>query len=281
MSTALAPESTLTCWIALPAPFRIDPDALIARLKADHGLSNLSVEADSRDSGGPSHADAVTDQTVLLTFDNVQIALACVPEPLSPGTFDLALSLNREWPEADEAFAEARSMIMVTNFTAATEFAEAVYMGALVTLTAASLSAMAPALGLYWAPAETVTSPEMFRERARVLPSGARPMELWTQFALLSDREADGRETTTAIGFGLCPFVGREVEFQPSTEPRLEVARRLLGTMEYLLTKGPVLQDGDTLGVTPAERLRVQTCDSALRAGLPIYALTIEKLAPA
>ena len=282
MNAALAPKSALTCWIALPTPFRIEPDALVARLKADHDLPGLTIEADSRLGGEEgTAADAVADQTVLLNFGDAELALACVADPLPADALDLALNLNREWPKAREAFSQMRSMIMVTNFTAAADFSEAVYTAALVTLTAASLTAMAPALALYWVPAETVTAPSVFRERSQVLPGGARPMDLWTQFALLSDRDTAGRETTTAISFGLLPFVGREVEIRPSTEPKPEVARRLLGIMEYLLTQGPVLDDGDTLGISPTERLRVRTAESDLRAGLPIYALTIEKLAPA
>ena len=43
----------------------------------------------------------------------------------------------------------------------------------------------------------------------------------------------------------------------PIPWPMEEVAGRLVGTVAYLFSAGPVLKDGETLGVSETERFRV------------------------
>ena len=77
---------------------------------------------------------------------------------------------------------------------------------------------------------------------------------------------------------GLSAFVDREIEFQPSAKPPDLLASRLIGTIRYLLAKGPVLNDGDTLGISENERIRVRLVASEIRPEQPVYALSLEQV---
>ena len=87
-----------------------------------------------------------------------------------------------------------------------------------------------------------------------------------------------GEPTLAAVTKGLQAFVGREIEFQPSTLPPVTIADRVIGTSLYLLSRGPVLQDGNTLGVSAQERIRVVFAKQGRRAGVPVAKLTLEHL---
>ncbi len=47
--------------------------------------------------------------------------------------------------------------------------------------------------------------------------------------------------------------------------PLPDVATRLLGVVSYLFTAGPVLKDGDTLGVSEDERVRITFSQETMR----------------
>lgn len=70
---------------------------------------------------------------------------------------------------------------------------------------------------------------------------------------------ATGETTVTMRTKGVAPFAGREIEFAPSTWPPMQVADRVIGTALYLMQRGPVFKDGDTLGANERERLTVGT----------------------
>lgn len=76
-----------------------------------------------------------------------------------------------------------------------------------------------------------------------------------------------------ALTTGLAPFIGREIEFMPSTLPPATIAQRVISTAQYLITNGLVLKDGDTLGVTETEKIRVRFAERGQRPAVPVVQL--------
>jgi hypothetical protein len=149
-----------------------------------------------------------------------------------------------------------------------------------VTAAAAALSSLLPTSGVYWASGQTVNEPGYFRQRADVFAKGTLPLDIWVQLLWLDGpRSPNGQRTFAVITTGLMPFVGREIEFQPAARPPLEIGERVAGAVSYLLDNGPVLADGDTIGINKQEHIRVRHRDRGVRATGPIYALTLEQQA--
>jgi hypothetical protein len=73
---------------------------------------------------------------------------------------------------------------------------------------------------------------------------------------------------------GLEPFVGREIQHPPNGDGPAELYNRVLGLATYLIQNGPVIAEGDTIGASQAERIRVRLEE---RHGTPLYRLEFER----
>jgi hypothetical protein len=74
------------------------------------------------------------------------------------------------------------------------------------------------------------------------------------------------------------PFVSREIEFMPSTLAPPVIADRILGASQLLIIKGPILREGETLGISNNERIRAHLADRGQRPNVPVYQLNVEQL---
>ena len=116
-------------------------------------------------------------------------------------------------------------------------------------------------------------------QAAEELIAGRPPADVWVQLLWLDGPPTpEGERTLAVVTTGLAPFVGREVEFMPAPLPPAVIAERTLGTITYLLGQGPVLKDGDSLGVSEAERIRAKYAAQGYKPGVPVIQLRIEAL---
>ena len=93
------------------------------------------------------------------------------------------------------------------------------------------------------------------------------PTTLWVNYRL--SREASGNFTLSTRGlknFGLM-----EIETKDAPMPGLDLFDLVLGTTQYLITKGPVIRDGDTIGQSPKQRIRIRHAESYWNEGEKVY----------
>jgi hypothetical protein len=234
------------CMLALEAPFEFDPQALIEKLIADYPQAKLTGKGHKLGYGPLAG--------VMLDFGDATVAIAALDTPMPQALLERAYTLNRTWLEAPEALSRHKMHFVISNGAVAKDFNDALFCAALVTLVATALSEMVPCLGLYWETDETLTEPAAFRRQAEPVQGGKRAAGIWTQLQLLNGPPTpDGRKTVAAISYGLRPFIGREIDLQPTTLPQIEAGRRLIGAMELSLSRGPVLKDGETFGLSADE----------------------------
>ncbi len=130
---------------------------------------------------------------------------------------------------------------------------------------------------MYWAAGETVTPAARFRRDAGDMLAGRPPVAEWVQFWWLNGKPTpEGVPTRAVVTTGLSKLLGREIDFPPTTLAPAVIGQRVTGTIRYLLTKGPVLEDGDTLGVGDAELIRVRHIAEGHSPGVPAYQLSLE-----
>jgi hypothetical protein len=220
------------------------------------------------------------DTPLMLAIDDVVITVLYVDRPLPPGTLDGAIAANRVWKDVRQVVAAHRAHAIVALLQGGGDLAKLRTSACVVTAAAAALSSLLPTSGVYWASGQTVNEPGYFRQRADVFAKGTLPLDIWVQLLWLDGpRSPNGQRTFAVITTGLMPFVGREIEFQPAARPPLEIGERVAGAVSYLLDNGPVLADGDTIGINKQEHIRVRHRDRGVRATGPIYALTLEQQA--
>jgi hypothetical protein len=213
----------------------------------------------------------------VLSVAGVALAVMFVDAPLPEPSYGDALRLDRIWPkDAANAMRAHRAHVVVgmaQEINPKTALAEA----SAVTLLAAALSELLPAMAMIWVTAASITSPPSLRTHAQRLAT-AVPLDIWTQLEWLDGPPtADGKRTLAVLTHGLRPFVGRELEFAPRPLDPPTIALRVLGTCEYLIINGPVIKDGDTLGVSESEAIRIRLRDRGQRPGVAIYELNWER----
>lgn len=137
---------------------------------------------------------------------------------------------------------------------------DAVMVAATIHLLAARIGALAAPVGAFWAESERLLPWSEFEAMAAQLPAAfapegavALPARFWVSVQLSREGAAAGGATC-----GLLPFTGYEIELAPIPWDLADVAARLVGAVAYLFEVGPVLEDGQTLGVDAAERFRIR-----------------------
>jgi hypothetical protein len=159
-------------------------------------------------------------------------------------------------------------------------FADSIQQAGEVTMMAAALCDIVPALGVYWCSGDTVTRPEHFQEAAAGFANGKPPVEGWLQLRLFKGKAGNGRPGVGMMTTGLMPFAGREIEFPPAELHPNIVAEKVIGMASYLLAKGPVVDHGHTIGISNDEAIRVRHLDRGRFTPRPVYELTLEVLDP-
>ena len=235
------------CMVLLPAPARFDAETVTAMLssafppEAEATLDQISENGDTLDLRIDGRAHSVFSIPTSIPSESFANPLA------QPGTDDL-----------DTFVSKHRAHLIVTCLEPGTEMGESVVAASTTHLLAACLGAQGKALAGFWLPSTRLCSWVEFESYAEaVLPvltegNPIFPTRYWVSVQLT--REGDHHGGTT---MGLAPFTDYEIEMTPIPWPMQDVAGRLVGVVTYLFTEGPVLKDGETLGVSETERFRI------------------------
>jgi hypothetical protein len=127
----------------------------------------------------------------------------------------------------------------------------------LLTQTTASIFATSPnAIGVSWYDSNMMVSSRVFLKLAGLLPN--LPLHLWINFRVVRNMEGGYAACTT----GLAPLGHMEFETLNAPEEPAKIRERLYALAHYVLDHGPVIRDGDTIGETAEERMRIVYSES-------------------
>ena len=142
--------------------------------------------------------------------------------------------------------------------------------------TAAFMAACPSAIGVYWGNATLVVPKALFIDFAQeVMPSGP-PLHIWVDLRIGRDSE----ESSSGFTSGMAALGHMELETQKCPEPPGELRKRFEALIGYLLEKGPVINDGDTIGEDANERIRVVYSTSAFGHEGQVMRLHYEAASP-
>jgi hypothetical protein len=253
------------------------PAALTAAMVIDRvGLSFAGVPiAMSAAGSGP----ALPGEAMLVTIEGKPYTVISVEQPLPRDAWHSAVELDRVWPEASEAMAQQRAHLIVASLTAPASHGDAMEMAAAISMITAAIVSLSDALAVIWSNGDVISEARTFQMQALGLANRQLPIDRWIGFTWLDGPPTDkGERTLACLTTGLRPFVGRELEFLPAPLPPVTIAQRLIGTCQYLIANGLVLGDGETLGISQSERIRVRHAAQGQRPGVPVLKLSVEML---
>jgi hypothetical protein len=129
-----------------------------------------------------------------------------------------------------------------------------------LTLTAVTaIAAKQPGvMAVYWQDASLVIFPPAFVATAEEITPQSPPLYLWVD--LRAFRNEDG--TTGLFTIGLAALGHMEIEIPRIKMEIGELREWLVEIMRYLLENGPVLMDGQTIGMSAEQQIRIRHCPS-------------------
>ena len=194
-------------------------------------------------------------------------AMALVDQPVPWSELDGPAHTAWYWPQAADALRPHAGHIILTLTS---DERDPIDLARALTLCAAATAQSLGALGIFWAPGTLVHDPLAFRAQAEQMQPDWLPLYLWIDFRI--NQESDMAYSLFTTGMAALGFMEIEIPTLVTDEPKLLVDQAY-HVAHYLLEKGPVLKDGDTIGMSPTVRLTVHHEPSFLGATQLVYSL--------
>ncbi|MEM8595295.1 MAG: hypothetical protein AAGF76_02350, partial [Pseudomonadota bacterium] len=217
----------------------------------DRALTNDDLQLCAGTLTQQSMTASVAASALYVENDTGSAGTVIEPFAAQPGTLaKLALS----WRDAQDAMARAQSCALTHASCDGAGFASRRAEDALASRVAAAFCELDGALGVLNAEAKSLVSAESFAAQVASMGSFRWPVEPWVGLRLARTPTDAVAGTTNARA-----FLGYElaVPVEPGEGPA-EALTRLAACTSYLLERGPVLADRQTLSLGPGMLLRVE-----------------------
>jgi hypothetical protein len=260
--------SKFISYVALSMPPTFDAQTIFDALKAVCATAPAEItiaQASLKES----------KQGFILSVNGVDVVVLSMPEPLPFDAYDAAASGSMLWREAKPQLGQNKAHVVVATMREAKTHPEALAGAFAVTIVSAAVIRLTQAIGVIFNPALTAFPAQVFHDMAVELAQKRQiPEMLWVSLDFLrGPNTASGQPTVGLNTMGLFPFIGREIEFDPVPWAPGEVAQRVVGLCQYLILNGLVIKDGDTVGNTNEEKLRVSYAQGT-RLPAPVLKIT-------
>lgn len=183
-------------------------------------------------------------------LDGTTVVLLWEDQPLDHD--DVAESCARAWywPEAAQAIQGYQGHLTVVVPQPPEDPLE---RSMFLTRVTAALAEATEAIAVIWPPAGLIHKREDFLNSARQMGPGQFPLELWVSF----QGEMNEDHTLTFYTRGMKSFSLPEIEVYHTVREPQFVYERVYNIAYYLLENGPVIHDGETVGMSEDEHYHV------------------------
>lgn len=231
------------------------PDAQRFRAELDKRIANRFTITDMEADG---------QKVILLRVNGGTVMVGLVDAPLPKGQIEDLCASAWYWKKACEATSAHKAHIILTLLDTSLDKLDAKL---LLTHVVASLMDT-NAIASYWG--ASLQSREAVQRLSAAATRDDPPAWLWVNFRVSSDPQA-GISLSTQ---GMEDFDLREIEAKDVNRPGREVLVLLMGMAQYLIAKGPIIKDGETIGESPSLNIRVRQGPSYWREGATVYRVT-------
>lgn len=254
-------DDTFLSFVLLKELRPLAPAALISAVNAKLGEvgAQAVIESAAGDAG-----------PIVINIVGRRFTILVVNKPVPTRDLQESIALERSWRDVDASVAQHTAHIIVAPMDKPSSHSAAVSSAIFTTLLAASIAELEPAIGIWWSTGAKLMEATAFVQQASGIANKRIPILAWLQLVFLA--APDGRGTAI-VTIGLRPFIGRELEWQPSPAPAEVAAKRVLGVASYLIANGLVVKDGETIGLSEEEKIAVRYADYGHRAGVPVLRL--------
>jgi hypothetical protein len=191
------------------------------------------------------------DLTFSLETTEGQIICGLMPVPLPWTDLEGPCATSPFWEDAAAAMKKHKAHLIVT----ASPVDENPVAGArLLTKAIAAVLQATSAIGVYCGAGTLVHSSVTFLEHAAEMSEECLPLYLWVDFRVM----ADEGDTVTLFTTGMEALGFREMEIVQSQIEPAELVDLVFNFAHYLLDNGPVIADGDTIGMSETQEIKIR-----------------------
>ena len=203
------------------------------------------------------------------TFGDGQaiVGISLVPSPISWIALEIPCKSSWLWPEASESLRNHTQFLFVNLVGPELKIIDAMLK---LTCVMAAICSLPQCAGIYWGAAELVLKPGYFARQSKDMSREHLPLYLWVNF--FGQRNHDGSSSIFTKGMKSLGFM--EIEMLDTHKPSSDLVGFAFNVAHYLLGHGPVLKDGDTIGMSADEKIRIHHRPSSLNKDEIIYQLT-------
>ncbi|TDQ68241.1 uncharacterized protein DUF4261 [Methanimicrococcus blatticola] len=235
--------------------YDFDPNQIKANLKNDW---NILVREDSGE-----NPDVSDESTMVFEVDGMTAAITLIDMPVPNGEAEYYAKTNYMWPEAPDVTKTHVAHLLLAIIDRNQPPIEA---ATLYTKIASSCLKLENAIGIYTS--ETVFQPEFYIDVADLINEGDLPILNWIYFGIYTSEKGTGGYT-----YGLRMFGKEEIEIINSTATPETIHDLLIDVVYYVLSNDITLEDGETIGFTEYQKLKVKKSKGVALDG---YTLKIE-----
>lgn len=178
--------------------------------------------------------------------------ISFMPAPIPWNDLDGPCATAWYWPEATNVM-KSHSAHVIISIIPKNGHINIINRIIEVTCIAASVAQSLDALGVYWGSGTVVNEKELFIEETKKINSDYFPLNLWIDFRIQSMNGL-----TNIITTGMNAFGHKEIEIIKSRVKATELLNFTYNIASYLIEKGPVVKDGDTVGDDEKKRIKVK-----------------------
>jgi hypothetical protein len=191
------------------------------------------------------------DDTLVFHLDDSMAAVSLMPAPIPWSDLEGPCATAWWWPEATERMKGHKCHIIVVFMGGAGNAVERhIYLTRLVSAVAAN----ADSAGIYWGAGTVVHDPTAFQEQAAELSPDNLAPQLWVDMRLEQNEDGSFRFFTT----GMASFGCLEIEIDRSPRLPEEILDFCYSIVSYVLQRGTTIGDGETVGRSADERIKVR-----------------------
>ncbi len=204
--------------------------------------------------------DNIKDDIITFEFDNMIASISLMQAPVPDGEAEQNAQSNYIWHEAVDAAKrhKAHIMVAVINYSCTALEAAKIY-----TKIISSCLKQENALAVYTT--GNVFSPRFYCGVAEMMKSGELPVPDWVYLGLY--RTPKGMCGYT---YGLADFGFDEIEVLDTNAEPQALRDFLLDISYYVISQNVVLNDGETIGFTPEQKLPIKKSGGVALNGLTL-----------
>ena len=212
-----------------------DHEGFFARLKKNWGI--VPESTDSKDS------------IFVFDFDGMHISAAFFPAPVPNGEAEQNAAFNFLWRGAAEEVSEHRAQVIISVLSG-----EDALNNALTLVRLCESCIDGNTIGIYTN--GVVYEPRFYAQNAQMLHDGELPVFDLVWLGLTNDRNSLRGYTMGLEGFGK-----QEIEVLNCNDKPSAVLDFLYGIADYVIGGNVTLRDGETIGFTADQKLRITLSD--------------------